>query len=79
MSVDTPEELPDVVRRIGEHGGMRAIHVVPFTNAEREVIGWQNVVVCMDGVRVGLSVEDEADMNEHGDYLRECKERWTSR
>jgi hypothetical protein len=51
--------MSDIIARIRNHGGFGRIHVVPFTNAARKVIGWQNVVVCKDGTRIGLSSEDE--------------------
>lgn len=49
-----------IQRRIDRHGGMQAIHVTPVTGNDWKVIGWQNVVACRDGTRIGLSLEDEA-------------------
>ena len=58
--------MSDIHDRLDKHGGMLAIHVTPICGAaktrsgKRKVIGWQNVAVCWDGTRFGLSLEDEA-------------------
>jgi hypothetical protein len=54
-------DTPEVVQRIRDHGGLLRIHVTPFTNRERKVIGWQNVYVCKDGARFGLTPAEEEE------------------
>lgn len=54
--------IPEIVQRIRAHGGLARIHVTPFTNAEYEVIGWQNVYVCRDGTRFGLTPAEEDEL-----------------
>lgn len=51
--------MSTILERIRAHGGIRAIHVVPFTGRGRKVLGWHNIVVCADGTRLGLTREDE--------------------
>lgn len=55
------ELIPEVVQRIRSHGGLASIHVTPFTNPERELVGWQNVYVCRDGARFGLTPAEEQE------------------
>lgn len=64
---------PTVVERIARSGGIAAIHVTPFCNPSREVIGWQNVVRCVDGTLIGLARDDEQAIDAHTDYLRAAK------
>jgi hypothetical protein len=71
-------ERPDIVRHIAEHGGISRIHVTPFTNAAHEVIGWQNVLICMDGVRVGLSPGQEREITGYDEYLLGVKREWAA-
>jgi hypothetical protein len=62
--------MPQVVRRIREHGGIGFIELVPLAgfklrpgvpadDCERRLAGWHNVVVCVDGCRIGLTPEEE--------------------
>jgi hypothetical protein len=59
----------DIVARIRKHGGIQAIHVTPFTGKGRKVIGWQNVVVCHDGTRFGLSLAEEEILRTEGKII----------
>ena len=51
---------PEMVQRIRAHGGLARIHVTPFCK-DGDVIGWQNVYVCKDGARFGLSPAEEVE------------------
>lgn len=61
--------MSNILERVRKHGGIRAVHMVPVTATDLDDpynyrtlrhAGWQNVVVCYDGTRFGLSMEDEA-------------------
>jgi hypothetical protein len=77
------QEHPDIVERIAAHGGIRGIHVVRLTVQEHDGLprrydGWQNVAVCMDGTRLGLSPEDEEALcdSPHGSDMRAAMDAW---
>jgi hypothetical protein len=70
---------PEIVQRIAAHGGIRRIHVTPFTDRTRRVIGWQNVIICMDGTRCGLTPGQARSVLTHGGYLRQAKDGWLAK
>ena len=63
---------PKIVDRIAAHGGLARVHVAPFTR-DRKVVGWQNIYICVDGTRLGLSPAEEDRLIQHGDYLRSVR------
>lgn len=67
--------VPRIVERLLEHGGIHTVHVVPFVGRKRRHLGWQNVVVCCDGTRIGLSPGDEDTICDYGDALRRARAR----
>jgi hypothetical protein len=65
--------MPQIVRRIREHGGIADLLMVPLVSlrstdgrpaddGERWLKGWHNVVVCGDGTRIGLTPEEESQV-----------------
>ena len=72
---------PEVVEWIASHGGIVRIHTVPFVlgwsrSGKRKIGGWQNVYICQDGTRRGLSPAEEESLDGHHDYLIAARDAW---
>lgn len=67
---------PEIVEWIAAHGGIARVHVTPFTDGSGKRVGWQNVIVCMDGVRRGTSPAEGDEIIAHSEFLYAVKRRY---